>query len=190
MFDAITSASINHLLRNNTWARTALQAHADKVACFNGFPMVVRLRIQADGLLAAAAATEPVALTLSISPGLAIRLLAQDETAWPAITIDGDAALAQVIHHLWRHLRWDAEADLARVVGDVTAHRIHRSGQQLQEWAGASAREWGYALAEYVSEEQGFVTSTQDLAQFNTEVDILRDAIARLEKRIERLQTP
>lgn len=65
----------------------------------------------------------------------------------PAVSIDGDAALATDIHWLADNLRWDIEADLATVVGPVAAHQIGRVGRALaaalRGWvanAGAAAR--------------------------------------------------
>ena len=46
----------------------------------------------------------------------------------PAITVSGDAAFASDIDWLIDNLRWDAQDDLARFVGDAPARELARFG--------------------------------------------------------------
>ena len=47
-----------------------------------------------------------------------------EEAAFREVEMQGDAELAQEISFLARHLTWDVEEDLSRVVGDIAAHRV------------------------------------------------------------------
>lgn len=49
----------------------------------------------------------------------------------PATRIEGDVQLAAEINWLTDHVRWDAEEDLSRFVGDAAAHRIASAGRQV-----------------------------------------------------------
>ena len=187
MFDAWTAGPLNHLLRANAWAREALQPHAGKMACFRCPPAENRLTVLDNGEVTAAAAGAAADVTFTLTPGLLLRVLARDDTVWRDIAIDGDTALAGTIHHLWRHLRWDAEEDLSTVVGDVAAHRIASSGRTLLQWARASNDNLVRSFAEYWTEEQPLIVTAPDVARFNADVDALRDDVARIEKRIEQL---
>lgn len=187
MFDALAGTPLNHLLRAQAWAREALRPHAGKVAAFRCLPFETRLAILDSGEVAPAAAGAMPAVTLTLTPGLMLRVAARDDSVWRDIVIDGDTALAGTIHHLWRHLRWDAEEDLSKIVGDVAAHRIAGSGRTLQRWARTGGDNLARAFAEYWTEEQPLIAGRADVAAFNTGVDSLRDDVARLEKRIERL---
>jgi len=189
MLDALTGNSLNHLLRANQWARAALQPHAGKSACFRCLPFQACLTVLDGGEVAPAVAGVVPAVTLTLTPGLLLRVAARDDTAWRDVAIDGDTALAGAIHHLWRHLRWDAEADLARIVGDVAAHRIAGSGRTLQQWARSSGDNLARSFAEYWTEEQPLIAARADVAGFAAAVDLLRDDVARLEKRIAQLST-
>jgi ubiquinone biosynthesis protein UbiJ len=184
MFDTLAGAPLNHLLRANSWARDALKAHAGKTASFRCLPFVTRLTVLDSGEVAPATSEAPVAVTLTLTPGLMLRVAAKDETVWRDVIIDGDTAFAGAIHHLWQHLRWDAEEDLSKVVGDTAAHRIAESSRTLQRWAQASSDNLAQSFAEYWTEEQPLIASKQDVARFTTDVDQLRDDTARLEKRI------
>ncbi|MBX3663216.1 MAG: sterol-binding protein [Burkholderiales bacterium] len=187
MFDALAGAPLNHLLRASDWARKALQPHAGKVACFRCPPFETRLLILDSGEVRPAPAEVPPALTLTLTPGLMLRAAARDDSVWRDVQSEGDAALAATIHQLWRHLRWDAEEDLSKLVGDIAAHRIAESGRTLQRWAGAAGDNFARSAAEYWTEEQPLVAAKDDVAQFTAGVDRLRDDVARLEKRIKLL---
>ena len=59
----------------------------------------------------------------------------------PAVRIEGDVALAGDLQWLADHLRWDAEEDLARFLGDVPANVLaglgRRVAQGLRQFVGS-----------------------------------------------------
>jgi ubiquinone biosynthesis protein UbiJ len=164
-----------------------LRRHAGKTARIEVFPMAVAFTVLASGEVAPAAAGAAPTATVRLSPGLALRLAARDERAWREIDIAGDTDFAAAIHHVARNLRWDVEEDLARVFGDVAAHRMAETGRAVQRWGEQAADNTARALAEYWTEEQPLIAGARDLEAFARAVDELRDGAARLEKRIERL---
>lgn len=184
MFDALAGAPLNHLLRANTWAREALQPHAGKVACFRCMPFETRLAVLDSGEVAPAASGATPDLTLTLTPGLMLRAAARDDSVWRDVAVDGDTALGNVIHRLWRDLRWDVEEDLSRVFGDIAAHRMAESGRTLQRWARSGGDNLAHSFTEYWTEEQPLIAAKSDVSRFNAGVDRLRDDVARLEKRI------
>ena len=48
----------------------------------------------------------------------------------PRVRIEGDVQLAAEVNWLIDHVRWDAEEDLARLVGDAPAHTLAQLGRQ------------------------------------------------------------
>ncbi len=62
----------------------------------------------------------------------------------PDVQVQGDVQLAAEINWLIDHVRWDLEADLARIVGDVPAHLladgVQRMVQALRQFAGGARR--------------------------------------------------
>jgi ubiquinone biosynthesis accessory factor UbiJ len=186
-FDALAGAPLNHLLRANAWARDTLKPHAGKTVCVRCLPFSASLVVLESGETAPAPAGAAPDATLTVTPGLLLRMAAQDDNAWRDIVIDGDTALASAVHHLWRHLRWDAEEDLARVFGDVAAHRMADSARALGQWARISGDNLARSFSEYVTEERPAVAAAGEITQFAAGVDQLRDDLARLEKRVARL---
>jgi ubiquinone biosynthesis protein UbiJ len=187
VLDAIVGAPLNHLLRANGWARESLKSYAGKTVCVRCLTFSATLRIVDSGEVTPETAGTSADATLTVTPGLLLRMATRDETAWRDISIDGDTALAGAVHHLWRHLSWDAEEDLSRVFGDIAAHRIAGTAQTFGQWARMSGENLVRSLSEYWTEERPAVAAANDLSRFAADVDLLRDDLARLEKRVARL---
>src|SRR3974390_3142401 len=99
----------------------------------------------------------------------------------------GDMELAQEVSFLARNLSWDVEEDLSRVVGDIAAHRLVATARSLGRWSRDAGGRLAQGAAEYWTEEAPLVASRVKVAGFVADVAELRDAIERLEKRVEKL---
>ena len=51
----------------------------------------------------------------------------------PKVRIEGDVQLAAEINWLIDHVRWDAEEDLARLVGDAAAHSLAQAARKAMQ---------------------------------------------------------
>ncbi|MDH3286417.1 MAG: ubiquinone biosynthesis protein [Betaproteobacteria bacterium] len=187
MIEPTAVAFINHLLRGASWAREALLSHAGKTARFEVLPFTVSLTVLESGEVAAAAAGAVPLITLRLTPGLLLRLAARDDNAWREVEVAGDTDFAATINHLVRHLRWDVEEDLSHFFGDVAAHRMAESGRSVRRWGERTAQHMGRSLAGYWTEEDPLIASSQEVAEFNRAIDVLRDDVARLEKRLDNI---
>lgn len=183
------AAAINHLLASAAWARARLQPYAGRTVHAQTLPFALALTLTAEGLWQAAAPEAVPDLTLRVTPPVALRLALRDARAWREVVFEGDAALARELGFLAEHLRWEAEEDLSRVVGDVAAHRIAESARTLARWPRAGFESLAQAFAAYWTEERPLVAARDDVAAFNRGVDDLRDGLARLEARLAPLQS-
>ena len=184
MLQSLAAGAFNRLLARNDWATARLQPFAGKCARFECVPFWLVLRVKPDGRVELAAQAEPD-VTIRITPGLGVRLAAQDETAWKEVAVSGDTDFAEALNQVCRNLPWDAEEDLSRLVGDIAAHRIVQAGDTLRDWSAQAADNLARSFAEYWTEEQPLIARAADVESFNRDVDRLRDDIARLEKRID-----
>ncbi|SDY00774.1 ubiquinone biosynthesis protein UbiJ [Collimonas sp. OK242] len=186
-FTPITAA-INHLLAQEPWAQRILAAHADKVACFDGGAVKLRWQVSADGLLQAPAPDAAVNVTIRLN--LAdLPLIAQNrERAFSYVKIDGDADFANAISQVSQGLRWDAEHDLSKLVGDIAAVRIVAGSNALIAGAVATHKKLAENVAEYFLEEQPMLVRPQAVSDFTNDVTRLRDDLERLAKRINKLK--
>lgn len=187
MIDFPAVAIINHLLAREQWARDRLVPFAGQRVRFRIAPLPdLVVEIDESGLVATGTA-EDVALTLTIPPAALPRILARDEAALREVGLEGDAALASTIQFLFQTLRWDVEEDLSRVVGDVVAHRMAGAARAFAAWQRQATGRLGENFAEYLKDEAGLLMHSYELEAFGREVGDLRDAVERLEKRIQRL---
>jgi ubiquinone biosynthesis protein UbiJ len=189
MFAQPTAAALNHLLQQNRWAQERLVRFSGKTARFDIAPFSFAWTVLPDGMLTGADTSTTADAVCVIPPSLLPRLALHDERAHADIRSEGDPALLTEIFFLFRNLRWDAAEDLSRITGDVAAERIvqaaHDGKQQLQD----AALNLSQAAAEYWTEERPLLVKPAQVATFVQQVDTLRDDIARLEQRVNRLKS-
>ena len=117
-----------------------------------------------------------------------LQIAAGGEAAWRNAEIEGDTEFASALSRVAANMRWDVEEDLSRVFGDIAAHRLAAAGRAAAAWPKQAANSLATGLAEYLTEEKHLLVTPLRAAEFIREVDELRDAVDRLDKRIERLQ--
>lgn len=188
MISSTTSAAINHLLAQESWARDKLAKHAGKVAVFDVGLMAVKLKVAPDGMVQAASADEEANVTIRVK--LAdLPLIAQNrEHAFSYVQIEGDADFANIISQLSESLRWEAEEDLSKWIGDIAAARVVGGVRAALDSAKMAQRKLTENAAEYLLEENPMLVRPQAVADFSGDVAKLRDDVERLAKRIEKLK--
>jgi ubiquinone biosynthesis protein UbiJ len=103
------------------------------------------------------------------------------------LDITGDAFTAQAFQKLLKHARPDPEEELSRFVGDAAAHRAGEIARGVRNWAVDARATMGANIREYLQEESREVPSRYEFERFGSSVDALRDDVARLEARLNRL---
>ncbi|MDY0330096.1 MAG: SCP2 sterol-binding domain-containing protein [Thiomonas sp.] len=185
--------ALNHLLAADPHAQGKLRAHAGKTVVFAALGLDMAWTIEPAGLLRIATSASPghedadLHITLDLD-ALREAIAKRAPLNLSGARVSGDAELAQTLSWLMAHVRWDAEDDLAQLIGDIPAHRISRAGQGLvttaqQTWTRAQndARDW------FAASPRALV-SRGEWAQMQQAVSELRDQAARLEKRLALLR--
>jgi len=180
--------AVNHVLRGSPLALERLRPHAGRTVAIHVGPVALALTVQSTGEVAAALPGASRDLEVRISPFLVPRLAAREEAAFGEIGMEGDGALAEDVSFLVRHLTWDVEEDLSRVVGDIAAHRLVGAARGLARWSRDASLRVAQGAAEYWTEESPLVASRVKVEGFARDVSALRDAVASLERRIARLE--
>ncbi len=182
------SAVINHLLSRQPALAAKLAAHAGKIATIDAGIMQLGLRIGADGLLQPAAADDTANVSIRINPADLPQVLADTSRAFAYVNIAGDAEFAKVISEVANGLRWEAEEDLAPLVGDIAAVRMAQAAREAAGTARAGGRKLLENLAEYLLEENPMLLYRSVGDSFAADVSVLRDDVERLAKRIALLE--
>ncbi|ASL43572.1 hypothetical protein bAD24_I08775 [Burkholderia sp. AD24] len=185
------AAAVNHLLARESWARERLAPYAGKTARLACPPVVLALLVQPDGYLGAVGETEAQQFDVTISvPSDALPAFVQGGQAavMKHVKIEGDAEFATVIAKLAEHLRWEPEEDLAKFIGDGPAWRVASVVRTVGEHVQRTGRNLLDTAAEYLLDENPQLVRRAALDDFNVELARARDALARVEKRVERLE--
>lgn len=178
---------LNRLLRDAQWARERLALSAGSAVRIAMPPLQLEFVIDADGSLSEAATQHPD-VVIALPADAPLHALSGSEALMRKARITGSAELADSLGFVFRNLRWDAEEDLSRLVGDIAAHRLAALARRFASWHVDAANNLAENFAEYFREEQPTLTGARMAEEFAEAVDDLRDDLARLDKRIARLE--
>ncbi len=187
MLNSLATRFLQHLTNQNNWSREHLLPFAGKVVQFEIAFIKTNLLILEDGSLSIAGETDAPEASIHLPPSLALRIIAGDESAKTQIKIDGDAHFAAELGKVLQHMRWDAEEDLSKVIGDIAANKSVAGSKKILAEAKKQSVNLAEMLAEFWQEEKPILAKKRHVAQFNTDVDTLKSDVARLEKRLGKL---
>jgi ubiquinone biosynthesis accessory factor UbiJ len=182
------AAAINRLTGPAPLSRERLGRFAGKTALFRVGPVAVALTVQTTGEVLPAAEAAVPDLEVRVSPFLLPRLAAHDEAAYRDVETTGDVEFAGEVAFLAKHLKWDVEEDLSKVVGDAAANRMVSAARGAAAWGKDASERMAAGAAEYFTEEDPLIASRVKVEDFVAGVSELRDAVERLDKRIERIE--
>ena len=182
---------INHVLTSEPWAKAELARHAGKTILLKLPVDDFSVEVTSLGLLAASQPSDTSSLVLELSAKALSDLVGSAgtlrEQAFKAVKISGDADLAQLLGRLVGQVRWEYEEDLARLIGDAPANFAVRQGKKLVSGGRSAAKDLLGNVVEYVSEERKILLNKRDFMHRKHELNELRDAVDRMEKRIQLL---
>jgi ubiquinone biosynthesis protein UbiJ len=178
--------AINHLLGQADWARKKLAPFAGHSARIELPPFAANFLIADDGSIADPVVDGAPEVSVALPATTPLLALQGKEAVMRAVRIEGSAEFAEALGFVIRNLRWDAEEDLSKIVGDIAAHRLVTGARELAGWQRQATQNFAENFTEYFTEEQPLIARRADIAEFSADVDRLRDDVARLEKRVQR----
>lgn len=187
MFLRAALAFLNHLLDQEPWARSRLQGFAGQHACFEVGPLSLAVTVDRSGALLPVAAGQKPDVTIRLPDDTPIRFLANRQSLMQDARISGAADFAEALGFLARNLKWDAESDLAKLIGDTAAHRLTGFSSQFVARNQLAGERLAANLLEFAADELHLVQRPGSVHRFCSEVDRLRDDLARLEKQVSKL---
>ncbi len=105
------------------------------------------------------------------------------------LDLTGDAATAEAFQELLAFAKPDIEEEMSAIVGDAASHRLGEIVKGIGNWAQDARSTMGANVREYLQEESGDLPTRYEVERFTRHVDSLRDDVARLEARFERLDS-
>jgi ubiquinone biosynthesis protein UbiJ len=180
-------SALNHVLRQQQWARDRLRAHAGRtiriVVDSPLGPVSSEARIGDEGTLEVASVGAPT-VTLSLRPSVdALFGVLRDGARGLSghLKVDGDVMVAAAIGEIAQHLRWDVEEDLSRVFGDRLAHRMGETARQGVRQAEDLRGRVETGVRQYLVEEDQQLVGREELRTLTDALRALEATVGRLE---------
>ena len=180
---------VNHLLRQQSWARDRLAAHAGGRLCLRAWPLFADMNflINGDGLIAADKDATPPDLLVTLKPAAIPLVLSRHPDAMKHLELAGNAGLASAVQDLFARLEWDVEEDLSLLVGDIAANRIARTAREFLAWRREAFQRTAQNVAEYLTEENPLVARRAEFNQFRLDAQALESELGRVQARLDAL---
>ena len=123
---------LNHVLLQEKQAQDRLLRQKGRIVHLRWGLFAIDLIVTPAGLVDRAPASSKPDLVLSVAAESPLAVV-QSTLAGkaPPVKIEGDVQLAAEIGWLAENLRWDAEEDLSRLIGDAPAHALAEGGRRL-----------------------------------------------------------
>ncbi|MBX9676791.1 MAG: SCP2 sterol-binding domain-containing protein [Methylotenera sp.] len=186
MLKPLITRFLQHITQQNSWSRSYLTPFSGRILQFNFSLLKANLIILEDGSLSLAAETAKADAIIHVPPSLAMRLIAQDESAKMQIKIDGDTHLATEFSKVLQQMRWDYEEDLSHLVGDIAANKLVTGGKKIAQETKKQSINLAEMLSEYWQEEKPTIAKKWQVEKFVQEVDSLKSDMARFEKKLKK----
>ncbi len=184
IFDAL-----NHLIAQEHWAQELLLLHSHKVISVTT-PFGHILLLINDGMLHKGHQenTSP-SVSIEIDKDAIWAFLKEGKpSALKHIRISGDVDLAADLNRLVADLKWEAEEDLAQIIGDAPSHMIFRESKKIIHQGQTAARSLQTSVRDYFVHEKNILVDKNHFAQFKSEIRQLRDHLDRTEKKVTLLE--
>ena len=190
MLDQIASqatvALLNHLLARESWAREKLAPFAGRCARVEAFPFALLLGVAQGGRFEVGTGEPHV--TIAVDGAQLPALLFDPQALLRNVRLSGDAEFAQALSQVLQNLRPEPEEDLARFVGDAAAVRIVGFLRAVATQVREGSTRLTATAADYFVAENPLLITREETEKFSGDVAILRDAVERLAKRLDRLE--
>lgn len=123
-------------------------------------------------------------ITINGKPSQFLKLTQTKSLYESGVKIIGDMGLAEEIKNIFSQLDIDWEGLIAEYTGDVPARQITRASRAGFNWLNETGNNLTQDVIEYLQEEIGILPSKTEMEIFTDENAKLRDAVARLEAKI------
>lgn len=187
MLATVATGGINHLLAQAEWARKRLREHEGAVAAVAIGGISLSFAIGPDGYVAKSAPDVTPSVIITLAPDALAKLPDGVDAAMSQVKISGQADLADSLSFVFRHLRWDGEADLTRIFGPIIGRRAHQTASHIVQAIPETGGRIAANASEYLAHEGRLLVPQAELLLHAERLRHIRDTMSRLDKRIKRL---
>jgi ubiquinone biosynthesis protein UbiJ len=127
-------------------------------------------------------------VTIKGTPPALLEMITTAKFGAGDVEISGNVGLAQKLQSIFRGMEIDWEEYLSHFVGDIAAHKLGNFLKGMNRFVIASGKTIGMDISEYLRFEKEALLDKTEVDEFNQAVDVLRNDVERLQKRLERLE--
>lgn len=189
MIPRLSLSFLNHLLRQETWARDRFRGFAGRSLAISlgGLPLL-RAQLGASGLLEPLEDEGQTDVTIRLPLPAPWELLAGPDSLFARAHLEGPADLAEALGQVLRNLHWDVEGELATRIGDLAAHRLVTTGNRLWAWQKDTWQRLGLNVAEYLQDDSPYLADRAAAERLGLEIKETAKEADRLEGRLGALE--
>ena len=185
---------INRALQLNKETLQQLnQQHLNKSLALNinGAPGPIYVTVAAEGLHLSVDAPSNIDASIEGSLWSLFQLQRSKHSATASndkVILTGDMNFAQDLKHILSQINIDWEEQLSHWIGGSMAHQVVTTAVDVKEKMQESAADFADDVSHYIQHEQPMVPTQEALTEFVAAIDELRDEVARLAVRIEKVK--
>jgi len=181
--------ALNHVITQEKWAQELLMAHSHKVISVT-LPFGQTSFLIQDGCFSKINNEDmPSSVSIEISKEAIWTFLKDGKpSALKFIRISGDVDLAADLNRLVADLKWEAEEDLAQIIGDAPSHKIFKESKKILDQSQKALNDLQTGIRDYLVQEKNILLDKAHFAQFKSEIRLLRDQLDRTEKKVSLLE--
>lgn len=189
---AVLVRALNAVLSREPWAQQRLAQYAGRTVVLTIGSLCLPFALTHAGTVVSTQVDTPADVQLTIAPERLKqfpRVLAQSnpEALLALIHIQGDAGLASALAQIVSQLRFDPEAEIASITGDLIAVRLVAMCKQLMAAGQRTALHLEGNMAEFLGEESGILVSSDYYHLWQAQLTELEQKLQSLELRTMRL---
>lgn len=184
--------TINHFVQQDAQTLNAIQALAGKIITIeiSGPEYRINLQFHDQGITLMQEFNGKPHVTIRARPVTFLALLKNRNngtTTSPDMDISGDVALAQDFQKILHSIEIDWEEELSHWIGDTAAHKLGRLVKHTRKFIQETKKTIALDVSEYLRYEKDMLPDREEVEEFITAVDDLRNDTERMQQRIERL---
>lgn len=187
MFDQVFLATLNHLLEGANWARSRLVPFAGRRARFDMPPFAFGFEIAPNGEVIPNPDPDVTDVIIRLPADAPFQLPHGLDKVMAQASVEGNAEFATELSFVFRNLRWDAEEDLSKLVGDIAARRIVQGANRFIGWQKQATTNLTENVVEYLTIENPLLVPRDELIALRDAIDQLDADLNRAEKRLAAL---
>ena len=184
----ISHALINHLLLQQAELKQALSKLTGRSLRLTALGVNTDMHIREDGYVEAIPADKTFECHISIHASTWSKMVQGEAFGVGDVSITGDTDLAMQLLPVLGQLRYEPYVDATRLFGNTVASHLDHQLKSLWRNTQQMVSRVEGEVRDYLQESDTPLVSQEQWQQRNDDIDALRDDVARLQARLQRLE--